>query len=115
MFVFRGVHARDSTYGVLWRQAEFLVFVGSFTSTVAVGLKVGGVLAVLGVVLAAGYILWMIQRAFYGPPLERFDGTKDADKVERVYLFLFVAAMLLVGIYPAILTDIIKVSILPIL
>jgi len=97
--------------------AEFLVFVGSFSSTVVagIGMKVGTVLALLGVVLAAGYILWMIQRVFYGPPLERFDGTKDADKLERVYLFLFVAAMLLVGIYPAILTDIIKVSILPIL
>jgi len=97
--------------------AEFLVFVGSFSSTVVagIGMKVGTVLALLGVVLAAGYILWMIQRVFYGPPLEKFDGTKDADKLERVYLFLFVAAMLLVGIYPAILTDIIKVSILPIL
>jgi hypothetical protein len=31
------------------------------------------ILGVLGVVLAAGYILWMIQRTFYGPVLEQYN------------------------------------------
>ncbi len=95
--------------------AEFLVFVGSFSSTALSGIQVFTILAVLGVVLAAGYILWMLQRAFYGPVLEQYDGIKDADGLEKVYLFTFIAVIMLVGIYPAILTDIIKIGVAPIM
>jgi len=94
--------------------AEFVTFVGSFTSTVVSGIQVYTLLAILGVVLAAGYILWMIQRTFYGPVLERYDGAKDADTMEKVYMFAFVALIMLIGIYPAILTDIIKLGVSPI-
>ena len=94
--------------------AEFLVFVGSFSSTVVSGIRVYTLLAVLGVVLAAGYILWTLQRVFYGPVLEQYQGVKDADILERVYMFAFVALIILVGIYPAILTDVIKLGVSPI-
>jgi len=95
--------------------AEFVTFIGSFSSTAVSGIQVYTILAVLGVVLAAGYILWMIQRTFYGPVLEQFNEAKDADTLEKVYMFAFIALIMLVGIYPAILTDIIKLGIMPIL
>ena len=95
--------------------AEFLVFVGSFSSTVVSGIQVYTILSVLGIVITAGYILWMLQRVFYGPVLEQFNGVKDADILERVYMFAFVAVIMLVGIYPAILTDVIKTGIMPIM
>jgi len=95
--------------------AEFLVFVGSFSSTVVPGIQVYTILGVLGVVITAGYILWMLQRVFYGPVLEQYNGTADADILERVYMFAFVAVIMLVGIYPAILTDVIKLGISPIM
>ncbi|MFC1989238.1 NuoM family protein [Chloroflexota bacterium] len=94
--------------------AEFLIFIGSFSSTMVSGVQVYTILAVIGIVLAAGYILWMIQRTFYGPVLEQYNGVKDADILERVYMFAFVALIMLVGIYPAVLTDIIKIGITPI-
>ncbi len=94
--------------------AEFLVFVGSFSSTAVAGAKIATILAVLGVVVTAGYILWMLQRVFYGPVLERYNGVHDADIMERVYMFAFVAVIMLVGIYPAVLTDIIKTGIAPV-
>lgn len=94
--------------------AEFITFVGSFSSTVVNGIEVFTILAVIGVVLAASYVLWMLQRVFYGPVLEQYDGVKDADVLERVYMFAFIALILLVGIYPAILTDVIKVGVTPI-
>ena len=94
--------------------AEFLVFVGSFSSGVVDGIQVYTILAVLGVVLAAGYILWMLQKAFYGPVLEQYNGAKDADALEKLYMFIFVAVILLVGIYPAIVTDVIRIGISPI-
>ncbi|MFQ6122314.1 MAG: NuoM family protein [Dehalococcoidales bacterium] len=95
--------------------AEFLVFVGSFSSTVVPGIQVYTILGVLGVVLTAGYILWMLQRAFYGPVLEQYNGTADADILEQVYMFAFIAVIMLIGIYPAILTDVIKLGISPIM
>ena len=41
-------------------------------------------------------------------------GEDDADNLEKVYMFVLVAAIMLVGIYPAILTDIFKLGISPI-
>jgi NADH-quinone oxidoreductase subunit M len=83
--------------------AEFLVFIGSFTSVTVAGIKIYTLLSAVGVVLAAGYILWMIQRVFFGPALARFAAVKDADKMEMVYLFAFAGVILLIGIYPSIL------------
>ncbi len=94
--------------------AEFLVFVGSYSSTVVPWIQGYTILGVLGVVVTAGYILWMLQRVFYGPPLEQYDGTADADTLEKVYMFAFIAVIMLVGIYPAIITDVIKLGISPI-
>jgi NADH-quinone oxidoreductase subunit M len=94
--------------------AEFITFAGSFSSGIVNGIQVYTILSVIGVVLAAGYILWMIQRTFYGPPQEKFDGVKDADRLEKVYMFAFVALIILVGIYPAIMTDMLKIGISPI-
>jgi NADH-quinone oxidoreductase subunit M len=94
--------------------AEFLVFLGSYSSTVVAGIKVYTLISVIGVVLSAGYILWMIQRVFFGPALEKFNGVKDADKLEMVYMFVLVGLILVIGIFPSILTNIIQGGTLPI-
>ncbi len=94
--------------------AEFLVFAGSYSSTAVAGIQVYTILAVLGIVITAGYILWMLQRVFYGQVIEEFNGVADADNLEKVYMFALVAVIMLVGIYPAIMTDVIKLGILPI-
>ena len=56
----------------------------------------------------------MLQRTFYGPVLEQYNGVKDADNLEKVYMFAFVILIMVIGIYPAIMTDIIKLGISPI-
>jgi len=94
--------------------AEFLVFVGSFSSTMVAGIHIYTIIAISGVVLAAGYLLWMLQRVFYGPVLENFNGIKDADKLEKVYMFVFSGLILAVGIYPAFMTDVIQSGITPV-
>ena len=94
--------------------AEFLVFLGSYNSAVVPHAQVYTIIAIIGVVLTAGYILWMLQQAFYGPVKDEFNGVKDADNLEKVYMFVLVAAIMLVGIYPAILTDVFKLGISPI-
>jgi len=95
--------------------AEFITFVGSYSSTVVEGIRVYTLLGVFGIVLTAGYILWMLQRVFYGPPLDKFNKVPDANNIEKVCIFSFVAAIMLVGIYPAILTDVIKLGVEPIM
>jgi NADH-quinone oxidoreductase subunit M len=95
--------------------AEFLVFVGSFTSTAVAGIRLWTILGVVGIVITAGYILWMLQRVFYGPPQEKFNKVKDADILERVYMFVLVVVIMGVGIYPAVLTDVIKAGVMPIM
>jgi NADH-quinone oxidoreductase subunit M len=94
--------------------AEFLIFLGSFNSTVVANIQLYTVIAIIGVVLTAGYILWMLQQAFYGPVKEQYNGVKDADSLEKVYMFALVAVIMLVGIYPAILTDLFKLGVSPI-
>ncbi|MBM3118782.1 MAG: NADH-quinone oxidoreductase subunit M [Chloroflexi bacterium] len=94
--------------------AEFITFVGSFSSMAVAGIRAYTILGVFGIVLTAGYILWMLQRVFYGPPLEKFNGVPDANNVDKVCIFSFVVAIMLVGIYPAILTNVINLGIEPI-
>jgi len=65
-------------------------------------------------VLTAGYILWMLQRTFYGAPLDQYNHVPDATAVDRVTMYALVAAIILVGISPAVLTDIIKIGVAPI-
>ncbi len=95
--------------------AEFLVFVGSFSSTQVAGMAVYTLLGVAGVVFAAGYILWMIQRAFYGPVQDKFNGVADADGVDKTYMIAFVILIVVVGVYPAFVTNMIQHGITPIL
>jgi NADH-quinone oxidoreductase subunit M len=94
--------------------AEFLIFLGSYNSTVVPHITVYTIIAIVGVVMTAGYILWMLQQAFFGPVKQRFDNVKDEDGLEKFYTFVLVAVIMLVGIYPAVLTDVIKLGISPI-
>lgn len=93
--------------------AEFVTLSGSFASNAFSGIHVFVIVSAIAVVLAAGYILWMLQRVFYGPPQEQFAHVHDADALERVYMFAFVALIILVGVYPSILANIIKMGVAP--
>ena len=95
--------------------AEVTTFLGSFGSTMVSGINIYTILAITGVVLGAGYILWMLRRVFYGPPRDEFNGVPDADLMERVYIYAFVAVIMLIGLYPRIFTDVIKLGVQPIL
>ena len=90
--------------------AEFTVFAGTLQVH-----PVATILAVFGVVLAAGYILWAVQRVFTGPPDERWSGLTDAD---QWWEYAAMGAMLIfiigVGVYPRLLTDVIESGVEPI-
>ena len=90
--------------------AEVMVYLGSFSSPVFPGIKALTLVAVLGVVLAAGYILWMIMRTFYGPVKDEFNGVADASRTDKIYIYVLVVLIIVIGIYPAVLTDVIRGS-----
>ncbi len=90
--------------------AEFLIFTGSFKSTTVVGIQAYTILGIIGIVLTAGYILWMIERVFYQEPKVQFDKLSDATVMERCVIFSLVIAIMVVGIFPNVFTDIIGKS-----
>ena len=89
--------------------AEILVFLGAFPVWAW-----PTALAVFGVVITAGYILWMTQRTLFGDMNNRWEKLTDASKLELIPIVMLVAAILVFGIYPAFLTDLFKMSVEPI-
>ena len=89
--------------------SEIHVFLGTF--------PVWGWLTALGafgVVLTAGYILWMIQRVMFGPMNPRFADLKDATQFEMFPIAALIIAILIVGIFPSTVTDVFATGIQPI-
>jgi NADH-quinone oxidoreductase subunit M len=107
-----GAMGVPSTSGFI---SEFMIFLGSFGSTTVVGARVFTIIAILGILMGAGYILWLLQRVFYGPPQDKYNGTKDADRLERVCSAVFIILIFTIGLDPSILTNIIKTGISPII
>ncbi|HEY8474972.1 MAG TPA: NADH-quinone oxidoreductase subunit M [Natronosporangium sp.] len=87
--------------------SEFLVLAGTFTENRPVA-----VIATLGIILAAAYVLWMIQRTTHGPlnpTLQSVDGMKrDLSLRERVVVAPMILLIVLLGFYPKPLTDVIN-------
>ncbi|MCI0794753.1 MAG: NADH-quinone oxidoreductase subunit M, partial [Chloroflexi bacterium] len=88
--------------------SEVLVFLGAFQAYAW-----PTALAVFGIVLAAGYILWMMERSFFGLRRERFADLTDASLVEAIPLGLLIISIIGVGVYPAILTDVFEMGLQP--
>jgi NADH-quinone oxidoreductase subunit M len=86
---------------------EFLTLVGAFQVNTWVA-----VLAATGVILSAGYALWLYGRVIFGR-LERpsLAGIRDLSLREKTILVPLVALTLLFGIYPAPILDVTAASV----
>jgi NADH-quinone oxidoreductase subunit M len=93
--------------------AEVSVFLGAFSSNAVDGLYIYTIISLLGILLAAAYILWLLQRVFFSPVLKKFDGTMDTNNLEKFYCAVFIFFIFLIGVYPMVLTDVIKTGITP--
>jgi NADH-quinone oxidoreductase subunit M len=87
--------------------SEFLVLIGTFTVN-----KTVAVIATAGIILAAGYVLWMVQRTTQGtlnPQLSTVPGMKkDLSLRETVVVAPLIALILLLGFYPKPVTDVVN-------
>ncbi|MDD7970141.1 NADH-quinone oxidoreductase subunit M [Roseinatronobacter alkalisoli] len=86
---------------------EFLTFMAVFQVNTWVAL-----FAATGVILSAGYALWLFRRVVMGELIkESLKGIKDMDRREKALIIPLVAMTLILGIYPAFITDIIGPSV----
>lgn len=82
---------------------EFMAFLGLFGS-----MKWITAIGVLGVLLAAVYVLRSVLGITFGPLAERFEGTRDARLIEAVPMIALTAFIVLLGVYPSVLTDVMQ-------
>ena len=83
---------------------EFLVLLGTFKSTrVPMWLAV---LATSGVILGASYMLWMVQRVFFGPLVQVENARlRDLNGRELATSLPFVVVVLVMGVLPGFFLD----------
>ena len=89
--------------------AELLVFLGTFEVWPWIT-----ALSVFAIVITAGYILWMVQRTFFGPSISRFSNIGDVTAVQAVPLFILVISIMFVGLYPSVISEVFKSGLEPI-
>ena len=87
---------------------ELMVFISAFHVY-----PVGGVFAVGGLVLSALFMLRVVQKAFYGPKNEKFAHLSDVSFGLGVPRMILVAVIVLFGLFPRILFDVIDTASVP--
>jgi NADH-quinone oxidoreductase subunit M len=75
---------------------EFLAFVGTFQVW-----PVPTIVAGLGLIISAAFLLWTVQRVMLGPLNPRWSGLPDMDRREWLVLAPLAILALIFGIYPA--------------
>ncbi|WP_128977328.1 NADH-quinone oxidoreductase subunit M [Streptomyces roseicoloratus] len=83
--------------------SEFLVLVGTFARY-----PVAGIVATTGIVLAALYVLVLYQRTMTGPAKEETRNMPDLRARELVVVAPLIAVLILLGVYPQPLTDVVN-------
>lgn len=85
---------------------ELLMFIGIFTASTG-----GGVVALIGLILSAAYFLHFYRRAFLGPVRNPvFNDNIDLGTRELLVFIVIIAIILVLGIYPAPVVEIIHSS-----
>lgn len=101
--------------------AEFLIFAGAFTADAglftggvfAVNMQILAVIAIAGVVITAIYVLRVIQYTFFGPRQAEWDGLRDADAITMVPILLLSGILILLGVIPSLMTDLVNSGVQP--
>ncbi|MER6235392.1 NADH-quinone oxidoreductase subunit M [Streptomyces clavifer] len=83
--------------------SEFLVLVGAFSAYPVVG-----VIATLGIVLAALYVLVLYQRTMTGPVGEKIGGMPDLRVRELAVALPLIAVLIFLGVFPKPLTEVVN-------
>jgi NADH-quinone oxidoreductase subunit M len=82
--------------------SEFMSIMGGYAA-----FPVQGVLASLGIILSAMYLLYMLARVIFGP-IERpeYEELDDADTIEMASVVPLAVLLVVLGVFPALLTSV---------
>jgi len=95
---------------------EFFVFVGSFGSTTLPFAPAFTALAMFGIVIVAGYLLWAMQRSLFGPyRLETDYEVGRAPLHDTLPLAALLLSIIALGVAPELFFGMIRDAVLPIL
>jgi NADH-quinone oxidoreductase subunit M len=81
--------------------SEFMAIMGGYAA-----FPVQGVLAALGIVLGAMYLLYMLQRTIFGPVKLPDPTPGDAGPVEMAAIVPLVFLLVVLGIFPSLLISV---------
>jgi NADH-quinone oxidoreductase subunit M len=92
---------------------EVVVFYGTYTSPMAmpggadpIMVRFAVVMAATGVILSAGYMLWLLKRLFYGPEQPKWLGhLSDMNCTERLVALGLSVFIILLGVYPRLISN----------
>ena len=97
--------------------AEFLIFLGAFSvDQVILGFisfRFLAILGILGIVITATYVLRVVQFTFFGPRKAEWDHLEDAKGIQLVPMVVLIGTLILFGVYPAPLVDLINTGVEP--
>ena len=85
--------------------SEAFSFLGAFQTH-----RVITIISTLGIVLTAAYMLWTLQRVFLGKPNEKWSSLPDINGRELFTLVPLAIIVLVLGIYPSFLLDLMTSS-----
>lgn len=86
---------------------EFMVIIAAFKANVWYG-----IVAATTLIIGAAYTLWMVKRVFYGPVSnDNVAQLEDLNKREFAIMTTLAIAVVLLGVYPAPLIEVMQVSV----
>lgn len=86
--------------------SEALIFLGIYNRFTTIT-----VIAVLGLLLGAAYLLWMFKRMFFGEVIEENKSYTDMNAREIFYMLPLCVAVIIFGIWPSPLLNMMKASV----
>jgi len=88
--------------------SESFSFIGAFLSETT---RIFAIIGVAGILLTAGYMLWMYQRIFFEEPNPKYDDLPDINGREMTAAIPLMALILFLGVYPMPYIDLVNESI----
>ena len=86
--------------------SEALIFLGIYERFTTIT-----VLALIGLLLGAAYLLWMFKRMFFGDVIEECKSYTDMNAREIAYMVPLCIAVIVFGIYPAPILNVMRASV----
>lgn len=86
--------------------SEALIFLGIYDKFTTIT-----VLALIGLLLGAAYLLWMFKRMFFGDVIEECKSYTDMNAREIAYMVPLCVAVIVFGIYPAPVLNVMRASV----